>query len=116
VGLEQFTSGNTTSTSPDTTTEDKNEDKEIRYCWLCSDKVVRIDGLSQLGNIWYCKNSDCRNSLKYVVGTEAVSKNLASDLNTEKAQKMLSIDDLKPDEFVVEKDNSGEHTLLYLSD
>jgi len=83
------------------------EEDYLSSCWYCGGKRVKLTMLHSLGNLWFCSNARCVQSIKYICEEVAAPKDLAQQINVDKAQRLINQSDPDPSEMNMEDFTGG---------
>lgn len=78
-----------------------SEDR-FKECWECGSKTVNITWLSTLGNVWFCDNPDCSNSVKYHCEVTASSMDIAGKLDYESLHEEMQEPEFDPSDMTID--------------
>jgi hypothetical protein len=82
----------------------------FKECWRCSEREVKISWLSNLGNVWFCQNEDCRKSVQYHCEVTASPTQLASELDYKKLHSRMKEEQFDPSDMALENFTSTDST------
>lgn len=97
---------------------DAYDQEYLKECYRCGNKSVLLPFLSDLGNVWFCSNTECINSVAHHCNETASSKALADKVDvqsvhdrmneiTETDPREMGLDDFSSDDSSSSTDSSS---------
>lgn len=96
-----------TGSDPDVDYYAQYEEERFKECFRCGSRKVLIRWLSNLGNIWFCQNGECIDSVKHHCEVVASPKQIAKELDYELLHSKMENEKFNPENMTLEDFKAG---------
>jgi hypothetical protein len=92
-----------------TSDPDAYDQEYLKECYRCGDKSILLPFLSDIGNVWFCSDTECINSVAHQCNYVASSKQLANEVDVQAVHnRMNELTDTDPRNMGLDDFTSGD--------